>query len=204
MESNETPSGRNAVRAEEPSPAAAGSEPRMRDLLGAFAAVADAVTPDSLQGMAHAVEEFGQMADRLNQPDVLDLVDAIARRAKELTNLVDRVARLESGGALDRVEQILRLMNAALDVLTPEIVSSLARAAVQAAELADAFAQSDVSRRLPGALTATDAVLKRPPAPTRGAVRTLLGAARDPDIRTGLETALALFRIFGSSMGTKG
>lgn len=204
METNDALSGRSAVREEEPPDAVPGSEPRMQNLLGAFAAVADAVTPDSLQGMARAVEEFGQMADRLNQPDVLELVDAIARRAKELTGLVDRVARLESGGALDRVEQILRLMNAALDVLTPEIVASLARAAVQAAELADAFAQSDVSRRLPGALTATDAVLKRPPAPDRGAVRTLLGAARDPDIRTGLETSLALFRIFGSSLRSDG
>ncbi len=175
----------------------------LRELLGVFSAFNDAVTSETMQGMVRFTAGLGEIADRVNRPEMLTLIDAVANAGDDLTRLVERVVRMEHSGMLDRVEQILLLVNAALDVLTPEIIAGLAQTAARFMELADTFLQSGVTRGLPDALVEWDLVLKNlkdPPEPKAGTIRQLMGALRDPDVRVGIAVGLQVVRQFGAGV----
>ena len=173
------------------------------ELLGVFTAFNDVVTAETMQGMARFAAGLGEMADRVNRPEMLTLIDAMASASDDLTRLVDRVVRMERSGMLERVEQILLLANAALDVLTPEIIAGLAQTAARFLELADTFLQSGLTRGLPEALVEWDLVLKNlkdPPDPRAGSFRSLMGTLRDPDVRVGIAVGLQVVRQFGANV----
>ena len=175
----------------------------LRELLGVFAAFNDVVTADTVQGMVRFTAGLGEIADRVNRPEMLELVDAAANAGADLTRLVQRVARMEHSGMLDRIEQILLLVNAALDVVTPDIIASLAKTAARFMELADTFMQSGMTRGLPDALAEWDLMLKNMkdlPDPKAGSLRQLLGTLRDPDVRVGIAVGLQVVRQFGAGM----
>lgn len=121
----------------------------------------------------------------------------------DMTQLVQRMVRMEQSGMLERVEQMLSLLNAALDVMTPEIIAGLAQTTARFMELADTFLQSGVTRGLPDAFAEMDILLKtlkNPPDPKSGSFRQLMGALRDPDVRVGLAVGLQVVKQFGAGI----
>ena len=174
-----------------------------RDYLSVLQALTDAVTPEGVQAIVKFVSSLGEMADAINNPDVLSLLKAVGEHAAQLTRIVSRVAIMEETGQIERVVQILSLVASAQDAMTPEIIAGLIRTVTVVGEIGDRVLQTGLIEKVPDVLDEVQQVLDQPPRASGGPVRRVMTAMRDKDTRAGLEVVLELLRRFGESLDTK-
>lgn len=125
----------------------------------------------------------------------------ISEREEKLELALDRIAKWETDGALENIDTVVHLLNAALNSMTPEIVDGMVATIVGVMELGDQFLQSKLYKAAPEALAVTEAILTEPPQAKLG-VWQLMKTLREPEVQNGLNVMLALMRELGKAVKT--
>ncbi|UOF89604.1 DUF1641 domain-containing protein [Fodinisporobacter ferrooxydans] len=167
----------------------------IRELAVLLNAMRDAMTPEIVGEMVGSFVKIVTLADQLNQPSTLRLVDFYLTHAETVEQLFKRIAKMEDNGFLERLENLLPVMGAMLDVLSPEILISLLRSVVQIIELLDAFLQTDISKKFPDIINDFDKRLQET-RKQKGMVQ-LMKQLREPELQAGLHTVFQLLRSIG-------
>lgn len=170
----------------------------LQELLALYTALRESLTADTLREIIRLGGSLAEMADRLNRPESAQVIHGLAEHGEVLAALLQRAVRLEESGLLQRAEEMLVLLSALLDAVTPEIIAGLIRAGTRVMETADEMWQSSSVQRMPQMVRLLDSMMQDPPQrAAKGAFRYWMQTMRDPDIQDGLELFLALLRRIG-------
>ncbi len=171
---------------------------QLKGLLAVSTALVDVVTPEQIQGIMRLVGRLGEMADRISGSQIATLIDFEMANHDAMISLLERVMRLERGGALERVEQIANLIVSALDALTPAILISLVTKMARGMEMADTASQLEIIKRLPDMLYQLNDLVVRPPVhKQKSEALRLVKAMKDPEVQDGLELMIELLKKVG-------
>ncbi|RIV29302.1 hypothetical protein D2Q93_00095 [Alicyclobacillaceae bacterium I2511] len=162
----------------------------------------ESFTPEIVQQLMGTVAGFVETVDRLQANGLLEQLDALSGKMNEVGALMDRVVGWQADGTIDRLEGVIRLLRAALEAFTPDIVQSLVNTVAKLIDLADRLMASEVFRQFPDMLVDLDAVLSSPPGRSDHEFRQLARTMREPDIQDGLELVMELLRRAGRGART--
>ena len=168
---------------------------QVNDLLDASAVATAAIDDGMIQRLAEDGSNLGAAADEAATPELATLGESVGENADSLAAGVETIVDLQESGTLENLAEfadIVALLSAAMD---DEMVTSLASTGSRLGELADTASDDEVAAGLESTLQAVGDATSGEPEPV--GLRTLLNALRDPEVRAGLDVALALLRALG-------
>ncbi|QSO53655.1 hypothetical protein JZ785_07375 [Alicyclobacillus curvatus] len=141
----------------------------------------------------HAPPDAADSMERL-----MSLVEAVSTQLTDLAPTLRRLQQWETDGTLDHLDKVLHFVNAALDSMTPEIVSSLVQMVARGMETADASMHSKMVQMAPRVFESVEHALSAPAIHEKHELRHLLQLLKDPAVQDGLEIVFHVLRGFGT------
>ncbi len=162
----------------------------------------ESFTPEIVQQLMGTVASFVETVDRLQANGLLEQLDALSGKMNQVGALMDRIMTWQEDGTMDKLEEVIRVLRAALEAFTPDIVQTLVNTVSKLLDLADRLMASELFRQFPDMLVDLDAVLSNPPSRADHEFRQLARTLREPDVQDGLELVMELLRRAGRGART--
>lgn len=123
-------------------------------LNGLLEAAFDSVTPTVVQKIVASGTRLIEMADRVSQPETIELLQEMTRASESLTEMLRELEKMQESGALSALVEISGVIKTARDSITASVAARTLATGVKGLTLIDEMFQFEGDKLLSAVLRA--------------------------------------------------